>query len=152
MKENGRTDINLTESIAKHLSFPSLDDEKGEIERVAKEFAKISAAGFIERFKRIAKSCVLSKLDEETWKILENSDSFDIAKEDWRKVRKNSFAGGESPKDWHIILDKFKSGYLLDAPIILKIGEKLHLLSGNTRLMVARALGITPMVLIVDMA
>ena len=47
------------------------------------------------------------------------------------------------------LLDAFSSGASMEMPIIWKRGDgALHLVSGNTRLMIMRAQGIRPKVLI----
>ena len=132
--------------------FPNLDNEIGEIERVAKEFTKVSQKGFAQRFMRIAAESKVRELSEEEWQTLDNTDSNDIQKGDWDKVAHHSVADGAHPRDWETLRNRMESGEPLDAPIILKSDNRLHLVSGNTRLMVAQALGVRPQVLIVDMA
>lgn len=128
--------------------FPDIEKELGEIERVAKLYAK----GFSERFVRIARESKLSELSEEEWRVLDNTDSFDITLGDWEIVKLHSTAGSQSlhPRDWQMLRSKMKRWEPLDAPIIINARGQLHLVSGNTRLMVARALGIRPQVLSVD--
>lgn len=79
---------------------------------------------------------------------MENTDSLDIEYDDWGTVAMHASQGN---RDWESLKLKMESEGEIDAPIILRKGGTLHLVSGNTRLMVARALGKTPKVVIVDM-
>lgn len=127
---------------------PNLREEIGEIERVAQEYADGFEKGFTEEFlKRGAKSS-LSTLESGVWSRLENTDSFDIRKDDWKQVEG---LAGQVGRNWEDLKEKMIKGHSVDAPIIIKIEGKYHLVSGNTRLMVAKALGISPKVLVVDM-
>ncbi len=128
--------------------FPSIEKERGEIERVAHLFSTANTDEFVSKFIEVAQVSELKPISEEEWLKLENTDSIDISNGDWEGVRKNA----ESVKrDWETLKTKIESGENLDAPIILKIGETLHLVSGNTRLMISRALGIVPKILMVNM-
>jgi len=85
---------------------------------------------------------------------LDNTDSFDITPEGWEKVAENiDYTNQETgaKRSWQDLKQKTEQGQELDAPIVLKYQDELHLVSGNTRLMVARALGKTPKVLFVEM-
>lgn len=132
---------------------PSLKDEYGEIERVSSIFQNENKADFIATFIEKASNTALSTLSEDQWKNLENTDSFDIGIGEWDKVAEhidyiNQETGAQ--RDWKDIREKMEQGKELDAPIILKYNNTLHLVSGNTRLMVARALGVLPEVLFVE--
>lgn len=54
----------------------------------------------------------------------------------------------EASRDWMKLRDAISARRPLNAPIIMQLSERYHLVSGNTRLMVARAAGITPTVLL----
>ena len=132
--------------------FPMIEREIGEIERVAQLFAPNTQEEFIQKFISHAHSTHITLFDEDSWKILENSDSFGISVHDWAEVAHHAVQGHtDHPRDWKDIKEKLEKGIAVDAPIILKRGGVFHLVSGNTRLMVARALGIKPAVLIVTM-
>ncbi len=131
--------------------FPSLKNQIGEIERVANTFDTTNKKSFIEKFMQKARHSTLIGMSEELWKKLENTDSLKILAGDWDAVALHAYHGGDSPRDWQSLKLRMESGELLDAPIVVKIGNKMHLVSGNTRLMVARALGISPSVLLIDM-
>ncbi len=134
------------------FSFPDLKTEQGEIERVAQVYASGDPKTFIGHFLEQAKGAVLVPLTDELWSKLENTDSYDIPAEDWDLVEHHAVAGHpEHARDWRSLRVKIESGVSIDAPIVLKIGNELHLVSGNTRLMVARAKGIIPNVLLVQL-
>ena len=137
-----------TENLKECFIFPSIEKEIGEIKRVAEQFEKEDKEKFILQFIENTKTSQLDELTDENWNKLENTDSIDITLGDWDKV--NYHASSEN-RDWQTLKLKIEQGEKLDAPIIIKVGNILHLVSENTRLMVAKALGIRPKVLIVDM-
>jgi hypothetical protein len=132
--------------------FPRLlQQEMGEIERVAAyvgEDPKI----FVPRFLRATlpryERATFAPLDERIWMQLKNTDSVSIRKGDWDTVQQAC----QGRRDWEAIRARMEKGESLDAPIIVRLPNEYHLVSGNTRLMCARALGIAPKVLIVDLS
>jgi len=135
------------ESLSANFIFPSAQNEYGEIERVGKTFNQ-GPNNFAENFILRSFGMMLKELPEDIWAKLENTDSADIAKGDWETV---AYHAGAEHRDWQSLKQKMEIGVPIDAPIIAEIKGRFHLVSGNTRLMVARALGIIPKVLIVDM-
>src|SRR3989344_8451423 len=132
--------------------YPDVEVERGEIERVASEFAGEDSLLFTNRFIEKAKNTSLTTMSKEKWRMLENTDSFDIQSGDWETVEHHAVAGHSSaPRDWQKLKEKMEKGVSLDAPIICQKGGRLHLVSGNARLMVAKALGNSPQVLLVNM-
>jgi hypothetical protein len=131
--------------------FPSIESEIGEIRRVAKLFSESKPSEFEQTFIERSKQAQLTELDENQWGALENTDSHDITQGDWEAVQQHAEAH-EISRDWQSLRSKIEQGVSLDAPIIVRVGTVLHLVSGNTRLMVARAAGISPHILLVDMA
>lgn len=134
--------------------FPDINKEMGEIERTSTNYNPKDPEVFIRAFIEKAKESRLFNLTEEMWSELENTDSFDILKDNFEKVKEHTeYYNKEtsSNRDWQDLKQKMEQGQELDAPIILKYLNKLHLVSGNTRLMLARALGKTPKVLLVEM-
>ena len=91
----------------------------------------------------------LELLSEDVWGRLENTESHEFDKDEWRIVKEVSEAQ-ERVRDWQKFKTLEEKGVPIDAPIILKCGDTYHLVSGNTRLMVAHALGITPKVLLFE--
>jgi hypothetical protein len=137
------------ENIKGNFVLPtSFEHEMGEIERVAQTFAKGDSERFIRQFLEVIQNSQLTDLIDADWSRLENTDSWDIGVGDLDSVEDHSKHIG---RDWELLKTKLEKGGQVDAPIIIKIGGVLHLTSGNTRLMVARALGIRPKVVIVDM-
>ena len=134
--------------------FPNIKEEVGEIERVAQLYAPGNERDFMENFLEASKAEQLVDLTEDLWSKLENTDSYDIKSGDWGKVEEHiNFSNTENDynRDWNDLKQKIEQGQRIDAPIILKYDDTFHLVSGNTRLMVSRALGKTPKVLIVEM-
>ncbi len=129
---------------------PNVNNEIGEIERAAREFAKGKEKEFVKEFVKRAKESHLVRLERYMWKEIDNTDSADIDKGDWDSVERLATEKSVS-RDWEDLKDKIEKKKGVDAPIILKIDDVLHLVSGNTRLMVSKALGIEPYVAIVDM-
>ena len=147
-EENPRPNENIASFV-----FPNIEAERGEIERVAGEFAKENSQTFARRLIEQAKVSELVAMDEDMWSRLENTDSFDIRIADWETVEQHAVAGhAESPRDWQALKKKIESGSDLDAPIVCALGDRLHLVSGNTRLMVARALGMQPRILLINLS
>jgi hypothetical protein len=63
----------------------------------------------------------------------------------------NESLSSENKRNVQSIVDGFQEGKEMEMPIIFKNETgQLHLISGNTRLMVARVLSIRPRVLIVE--
>ncbi len=135
---------------------PNLERERGEIRRVAQEVFDLNDPEKIRQFGiqflEAAKTAPLVELSEDIWSKLQNTDSYGIPSQDWSLVEEHAVGGHpDSPRDWQFYKARCEQGDPVDAPTILKTGETYHLVSGNTRLMVARALGITPKVLLVEL-
>jgi hypothetical protein len=123
--------------------FPNIKSEYGEFERVAKAFELDSTTlEFLAQ-----EEGRLIDLNDELIRVLENSDIGKIKKGGWETV--GSLAR-EYERDWVDLKEKMEKKIPLDAPIIMKQSNTYHLVSGNTRLMVARALGIIPKVLLFE--
>ena len=133
--------------------FPVLDNEKGEILRVAEQYAPENERDFVSKFLEAYKKAKLVDLNNDIWSKLENTDSFDIPVGGFDKIEEQiSYTNQETDatRDWQDIKEKMEQGKELDAPMILKYDNSFHLISGNTRLMIARALGKTPKALIIE--
>jgi hypothetical protein len=127
------------------FKYPNILKEEGEFDRVAQTFGIESSVLMFQ-----AESGELVQLDDEVLNRLENTDANSFEVGDWEAVHDHSNPDGEKKRDWEDIKNKLDGGTILDAPIIMKFGERYHLVSGNTRLMVARAKGISPKVLIFE--
>jgi hypothetical protein len=131
------------EAQREYFKYPDIEAERGEFERVGQTFGVDS-----DTLMFLAKEeGEFISLNDSLWGILENTDSYKFGKGDWSAVAKFS---NEYARDWESLRSKIEHGGPLDAPIILKMNGIYHLISGNTRLMVARALGITPKVLVFE--
>jgi ABC-type dipeptide/oligopeptide/nickel transport system ATPase subunit len=137
---------------------PSIKNEMAEIERTSREIADDDDDynDVLEKIIEALEQSELETLSETNWTNLENTDSFESIRvghlEDVQKIidESNSELPPERHRSIEEIIDALKKGEI-DAPIILKRKTgNLYLISGNTRLSVARALGIKPEVLIAD--
>ncbi|HUO56037.1 MAG TPA: hypothetical protein VMU27_01195 [Candidatus Paceibacterota bacterium] len=134
--------------------LPNVEKELGEIERVAQKYSPQDPEVFVNTFVEKAKQATLVDLTEEVWGSLDNTDSFYIPAGGWEKIAEhveyeNKETGAN--RSWEDLRRKMQQGQELDAPIIFKHSDGIHLVSGNTRLMVARALGKKPKVLLVEL-
>ncbi len=133
--------------------FPNLKDESGEIKRVAQIYALENQQDFIRKFLDASIKSEVADLTEQIWSKLENTDSFNIKSGDFDMVSEQIiFSNSENgySRDWQDIKQKMEQGQEIDAPVVLHYNNTFHLVSGNTRLMVSRAMGIIPKVLIVE--
>jgi hypothetical protein len=131
------------ESDKEQFIFPNLEEEYGEFERVAKIY------GF-DDVQHLISSARLGKmlpLSEDVWSRLENTDSYDINEGDFEQVADLSAMVN---RDWEVLREKMMAGSEIDAPIVMKHKDEYHVVSGNTRLMVARAAGIKPTILLFE--
>lgn len=135
MKESLEKSSNL-------FKYPDIATEQGEFERVSKEFGIDTSV-----LEYLAQNGELVELREDIWQILENTDSSDISPGDFEKVAELS---AQVNRDWEAIHKGLLSAKEIEAPIIMKHEGRYHLVSGNTRLMVVRAMGLTPTVLLFE--
>ncbi len=131
------------------LEMKDINKERGEIERVVREVFhfKESDPEFLPLMREIATSILNSKmeiLDDEQWSRLENTDSWDIPSGNLKEAKKIS---DHYKKNITGILEGVKMGKPLPVPAILDYGKGLHLISGNTRLMTAKAFKQNPQVI-----
>jgi hypothetical protein len=117
-----------------------------EFQRVVQDLSRdegidISVIDVIRAFRNAEETL----LPAEVWGKLENTESNQIKKGEMNKVKK--LAKRYRKSDPIKLAKKLISGEY-DRPLILKFGDRYHLVAGNTRLSTAAALGITPIVLI----
>jgi hypothetical protein len=126
---------------------PTLKYESWEIERVVALLAERSKerTSLTEKIINVVRTAEPEPLSDEVWKTLENTDSNDqnlTMEKAQRLAREND----RNPAR----IDALYGSGEVEAPIILiKYDGVPHLVSGNTRLMWARALGIRPFVIMV---
>ena len=135
---------------------PDLKHERGEIERVLRGFLGETAnKENMKRIMDILENAPMVELSEKLWESIDNTDSFHNIRpghpEDAEtKVEEyNQELAPENKRNFKRHLKCYLNGTPMETPIIIKNKEGiLHLVSGNTRLMVARALGVKPKVVI----
>jgi hypothetical protein len=149
--------MKLTEEIKriKGIMFESLEgeekkeyfqDEMDEIERAAQDLSRDDKyETSVKEILNVFKKSKETKLDDKVWKKLENTESNEIEKGDMSKVVKLA-------KKYHKssplkLKDAIMSGDYRP-PLILKFGNRYHLVAGNTRLCTAAAMGVNPKVII----
>ena len=123
-----------------------LDKEMDEFQRVVQDLSRdegidISVIEIIRAFRNAEETL----LPTEVWGKLENTESNQIKKGEMDKVKE---LAKRYRKSNPIKLAKKLISGEYDRPLILKLGDRYHLVAGNTRLSTAAALGITPIVLI----
>lgn len=126
-----------------------LEDELQEFERVVQylnreENIDISVSELIDLFEK-SREITIPQI---VWDRLENTECNQIKKGEMKKVIELAKKYNKSnPKD----LKKALTSGDYRRPLILKFGDRFHLIAGNTRLCTAAALGIKPKVLIADL-
>ncbi len=131
---------------------PNLQKERGELMRVTSGFLGREANEETIRFLiEILEHSQMTELSDADWQALENTDSFQnvalgqIEKAEKINAKYNEVLEGENKRDFTKLLAGFNSGNKMECPVIVRNGNgTLHLVSGNTRLMITRALGVRP--------
>ena len=124
-----------------------IQSEMDEIERAVQDLSRdedidISVKEVKEKFKN-AEPKKLTKL---IWSKLENTESNEIDKGDIKAVEK--IAKKYNKTNPNKLKNSLESGEY-NPPLIIKFGNRYHLVAGNTRLCTAASIGISPNVLIV---
>jgi hypothetical protein len=116
--------------------------EMGEIDRVSEEF-NIPAEDIQYAFE-VGHEVILT---ENIWSKLENSDSYEVQNLDQAVELANKYK-----KNWRAIVQAIKDEKQLPLPMVMQYSEdKYHLVAGNTRLMIYKALGVQPVVLMANL-
>ena len=125
-----------------------ISNEMDEIERAVQDLSRdgsleITVQDVVRAFTK-AKEIVIPK---DVWLKLENTESNQVKKGEMKKViaiakQYNKTSPLELKKD--LVKDEY------NPPLILKFGDRYHLVAGNTRLCTAAALGMTPRVIIAE--
>ena len=123
--------------------------EQGEFERVVKEYSSESTKAFQENLKELKAKYGTSyptTLTDSDWKKMMNTDSWTT---DTVQKMELAISANNEPRDVGRIFYQYAS-LKVSSPIALRLGDgKLELIAGNTRLMGARVLGITPKIVII---
>ena len=118
--------------------IPPLEEEIGEFKRVSREL-EIDLPSLISLYEK----GTVGNMDEETWSKLENTDSWLTT--DLKQVFKIAERSGRNVQ---ALLEAFQAGQPMQTPIVLFLSDgRTHLVSGNTRLMLCRAIGERPKIL-----
>lgn len=124
------------------------EKEMDEIQRAVQELSRdegldISVKDVVESFRNSNEVTLI----DDIWSKLENTESNQIKKGEMKKVVE---IAKKYDKTSPYILKKslLKDDY--DRPLILKFGDRYHLVAGNTRLCTAAAMGMKPQVLIAE--
>ena len=137
----------LTEHKEK-IIYPNIKGEMEEIERATQDLNRhhqfnVSVRDMVEAFELSTPVT----LNPEIWDSLENTESNQIKKGDFKSVfRIADIYDKSNPLK---LAKKFKEG-TYKYPLIVRFEDRYHLVAGNTRLSTAAALGFTPMVFIAD--
>ena len=137
----------LTEHQIKNTT-PNIKGEIEEIERATQDLNRhhqfnVSVRDMVKAFD----DSHPTHLSAEIWDKLENTESNQIEKGDFKSVfRIADIYDKSNPLK---LAKKFKEG-TYKYPLIVRFEDRYHLVAGNTRLSTAAALGFTPMVFIAD--
>jgi len=137
---------------------PDFVQEQGEVERVAREFLKQEPTPEnIAALTKVLESAPMVELSDADWEALHNTDSFhnvspgDIEKSARITEKYNESLEPGNKRDFQTLLKKMQNGSEMNAPAIVRKDGKMHLVSGNTRLMIARAMSYRPVVVLADL-
>jgi hypothetical protein len=125
---------------------PDLENEMDELQRVVQDLSRdedinVSVDDLVNSFKK-SKEVTLT---DEIWSNLENTESNEIEKGDMDSVM--NIAKTYKKTNPKKLSQSIKSGDY-KRPLILKFGNRYHLVAGNTRLCTAAAMGVNPKVFI----
>ncbi len=135
---------------------PNLENERGELERVVSGFLQEEVgANNIERLLMLLETSPITELSEQDWEELENTDSFhdltigDVEKAESIADTYNRDLKEVDRRDFKKLLESFQQNKEMECPLIVRSKQgRIHLVSGNTRLMICRVLGLRPKVII----
>lgn len=122
--------------------------EQEEFERTIREFDS-SRKRFLTNLaylKEQYKTASVIELSNEDWKAMQNTDSWETTTR--KKIQLAINANNES-RDLTRVFNQFAAGKV-KAPIAIRLEDNtLYLVAGNTRLMIARVLKISPKIVII---
>jgi hypothetical protein len=125
-----------------------IDDEMDEIERAVQDLSRDGdLETTVEDVKLAFHNSKEIDLIKDIWTKLENTESTQVKKGEMKKVEK--IAKQYNKTSPHILKKSLVKGDY-KRPMILKFGDRYHLVAGNTRLCTAAALGMTPKVLVAE--
>jgi len=122
--------------------------EMDEFERASQDLSRDEGIDVsVEKLLKLFQDTNEVILSDEVWKKLENTESNQIKKGEMKKVVELAKKYDKTPPS---ILKKALLKNEYKRPLIIKFGDRYHLVAGNTRLSTAAALGFRPDVLIAD--
>jgi hypothetical protein len=125
---------------------PDLENEMDELQRVVQDLSRdedITVS--VDELVKVFKNAEEVTLSDEIWTNLENTESNEIDKGDMDSVM--DIAKTYKKTNPKKLAQVIKSGDY-KRPLILKFGDRYHLVAGNTRLCTAAAMGVNPKVYI----
>jgi hypothetical protein len=126
----------------------SINDEMDEIQRASQDLSRNEGIEVsVDKLKQLFHDTDEVILNDDIWKKLENTESNEIKKGEIKKVEE---IAKKYDKTSPSILKKALLKNEYDRPLIIKFGDRYHLVAGNTRLCTAAAIGFRPNVLIAD--
>jgi len=130
------------------LENTSIDKELNELKRVVQYLKRDEDIDIsLSELKQLFYDSDEVSLDKKVWQKLENTESNQIKKGDFNKVKEIAKQYGKTnPKK----LKKELESNTYDRPLIIKFNDRYHLVAGNTRLCTASAIGMTPKVIIAE--
>jgi hypothetical protein len=136
----------LDELVKKKSEY--IEGEMDEIQRAVQELSRdegldISVADVVEALRNSREVT----LTDDIWSKLENTESNQIKKGEMKKVVE---IAKKYDKTSPYVLKKALVKDEYERPIILKFGDRYHLVAGNTRLSTAAAIGMKPQVIIAE--
>jgi hypothetical protein len=127
---------------------PNIKGEMDELQRAVQDLSRdediqISVSQLVEAFENSNEET----LTDEIWAELENTESNEITKDNWKAVFGIARKYGKSDPS---VLKKAIQKGTYTRPLIMKLGDRYILVAGNTRLCTAAAMGVNPKVFIAD--
>lgn len=130
------------------LENTSIDKELNELKRVVQYLKRDEDIDIsLDELKQLFYDSDEVTLDKKVWQKLENTESNEIEKGDFKKVQDIAKQYGKTNP---LKLKKELESDTYDRPLIVKFNDRYHLVAGNTRLSTASALGMTPKVIIAE--
>lgn len=125
------------------------DDIQSEIDEIQRATQELSRDGHLETTVADMVNAFINgkeiQITDDIWGKLENTESNEVKKGDMKKVIE---IAKKYDKTSPMVLKKSLLNGDYKRPLILKFGDRYHLVAGNTRLSTAAALGMKPQVLI----
>lgn len=126
----------------------SINDEVEELQRASQDLSRDEGIDVsVDKLAELFQDAGEVILSDDIWKKLENTESNQIKKGEMKKVEELAKKYDKTPPS---ILKRALLKNEYNRPLIIKFGDRYHLVAGNTRLSTAAALGLRPDVLIAD--